>query len=137
MSAVGSITTTTLDCGTHVTKYTLAWTSSAGGAVSGIPVNICRGRIWQVKFVPGTGGVQPTNAYTATLIDPDGLDLLFGAASGSAGLSNAAPSMVQPSASSAGVAAVFQEGEAVTLTIAGAGNAKSGTVEIYVKDGWS
>lgn len=134
-AAVGSDTVTTLDVGGGVTKYTLAWTSSAGGAVSGNPFSLKRGELLQVKFVPGAGGTQPTNLYTATLIDTDSVDVLAGAGVGS-GLSNSVSTISIPQfgTGSASAQRYFHDAtEVVDLVIASAGNAKTGTVMLWVR----
>lgn len=42
MAAVGTLVVTTADLGGSLTKYTLAWTSNASGAVSGNPFSVKR-----------------------------------------------------------------------------------------------
>ena len=105
---------------------TIAWTSSAGGAVSGNSFTVPNAQIKQVKYVPGSGGSQPTDLYDITLTDADGLDLLGGTG---ANLSNAAAALftdlnvwiVLPAAANT-----------VDLVVANAGNAKSGTVYLLL-----
>ena len=119
----GSIVVTSSDVGDGVTKYSIAWTSDASGNVSVGTMDLRRGRLRQVKYIPGAGGAQPTSGYTATLVDADGVDLL---AAGGATLSNTAATMVAPTVP------LFLESQTVTPTISGAGNAKGGTINLYV-----
>lgn len=122
-AVVGTLVVTETDQGT-VTLYKFAWTSSTGGAVSGNPFAVRKGRLMEVKFVPGTAGVQPSNSYGVTLIDTDGVDLLNGEG---AGLSNAASSRLiwDP--------LVYNDGvQHLDLVVSAAGNAKSGTVYLWV-----
>lgn len=130
----GTLSVTPADVGGGVTKYTLAWTSTSGGAVSGNPFALKRGEIIQVKFVPGAAAAQPTNLYTATLIDTDGVDLLAAAGVGS-GLSNAASTFSAPQIGTGTAAQRYfhDAAELVDLVIAAAGNAKSGTVLVWVR----
>lgn len=133
----GSITVTTTDLAptgqSGVIKYSIAWTSDAGGAVNAANTFAIRfGRILQVKFVPGTGGAQPTNNYTAQLQDADGADLFAGVGSGT-NLINTGPQIVCPITSPGNAQRVLVEANAaVALVIAGAGNAKTGRVDIFV-----
>ena len=81
MAVAGSVTVTTVDLGGAYTEYSIAWLSSAGGVVTENPVAVKRGHIHEVKFVPDTGGTQPTDLYDVTLIDAisGGADFLAGA----------------------------------------------------------
>lgn len=125
LQAVGTVTVT----GPYNGVYAIAWTSNASGAVSGNSFSVILGEIKQVKFVPASGGTQPTDQYDVTLVDADGLDVLNGMG---ANLSNAAPALITslgvwtatPAASSPAV---------YDLVVANAGNAKSGTVYVMVK----
>lgn len=125
----GSITVTKTPGDT--TKYNIAWTSDASGNVSANTFVMKRGRITQAKFLPGAGGAAPSAGYGATLLDGDGIDLLMGlGASRSASNAEAAPlnsGQGEPASSIR-----WFEGGNVTPTIANAGNAKSGTLILYV-----
>lgn len=125
LQAVGTVTVT----GPFNGVYTIAWTSNASGAVSGNSFPVLLGEIKQVKFVPASGGTQPTDLYDVTLVDADGLDVLNGMG---ANLSNASPALI----TSLGVwTAAPAASSPVTfdLVVANAGNAKSGTVYLMVK----
>lgn len=127
----GSITTTTgqFDTGNgYVHKYSAAWISDASGIVSDNSFRVKSGFIEMVKFVPGSGGSQPTDLYDVTVLDADGVDVIRGAG---ANLSNAAASAATPITSVA--LRYFVEAGALTLTVTNAGNAKSGTVILYVR----
>lgn len=127
----GSITVTTSDLGGGMTKYAIAWLSTAGGAVSANAVAVKRGRLHRVKFVPGAGGVQPTDAYDVTVTDADSVDVLHGLG---ANLSNATAKIVPQLDGSGGTPNTlgFLEGGDLTPVIANAGNAKTGTIELIV-----
>lgn len=127
--AAGSITVTRSD-GETIRHVRLVWTSDAAGAVSGTTVH-ASGEIVRVVFVPGAGGVQPTDLYDATIEDADGLDVLAGKG---ANLSNANKSQIVPLV---GDGTTTAERVAVSgtleLKVAAAGNAKSGTVVVYLR----
>ena len=127
MAAVGAIVATTLTVPPRfvVSKVTLAWTSTAGGAVSGIPVAVPPGRLVRVVTIQGAGGVQPT-AYTLTLLDDDGIDALNSL--GTARSTTVAEQLV-PLIGTYMPIPVFGN---LSLTIAGAGAAKQGTVQLYI-----
>lgn len=104
-------------------KYTLSWTSDASGSVSGNSLTIASGRIVQAQFVPGTGGTVPTALYDVTLVDTNSVDLLqAGGADLSATVSKV--SVFYPPA---------YADAALTLVVANAGNAKTGTVTVWVQ----
>lgn len=130
MAAVGSIVATQV---THrsVKSLSLAWTCSAGGAVSGIQSPAVDGELLGVVFTPGAGGVQPTNAYDVTLLDGDGFDVLAGLG---ANLSNATASRVVPLV---GDGVTTNQRAALSasleLRVANAGATKSGTVTLYYR----
>lgn len=119
----GSITATAADIGGSITKYTIVWTSDASGNVSANTVAVRRGRLLQAKFAPGAGGSQPTDLYDVTVADGDGVDVLAGAG---ANLSNANASIVAPTAP------LLLDAGNLTPTVVNAGNAKSGTIALYV-----
>jgi hypothetical protein len=126
----GTLVLTTADKGRGVTEYQFAWTSTAGGAVSGNTQNVKAGTIVGAKFKPGTSGSQPTDLYDVTLVDADSVDVLVGTG---ANLSNATTTRAVPHLSTYGK--VYFEGGTLDLVVANAGSAKSGTVYLWVKDG--
>ena len=130
MAAVGTVTRTESVIKRNLTqfwrKYVLAWTSDASGNVSGAPFGVPPGFITAVKAVPGAASVQPTDGYVLILKDTDALDYLSGAGSA---MSNATPMLY-----AGGLAQLFQDGtQVLELTISGAGNAKSGTVTVWIE----
>jgi hypothetical protein len=133
MAVAGSITVTTSDIGGGYTKYSIAWLSSAGGAVTENAVSVKRGHIHQVKFIPDGGGTQPTDLYDMTLLDAisGGFDFLTGIGTN---LSNANRKIGVPQVGD-GITAlqrVFHDGGELYPTVAAAGNAKGGTVVVVV-----
>jgi len=129
MAVAGTVTVTTSDLGGGYSKYSIAWVSSAGGAVAENAVGIKRGHIHQAKFVPDGGGTQPTDLYDVTLLDAisGGVDFLTGIG---ANLSNANRKIGVPQVGDGTTALqrVFHEGGDLYPTVANAGNAKGGTI---------
>jgi hypothetical protein len=113
-------------------RIEVPWTSDASGNAT-VTTPSLNGMILCVEFAPGAGGSQPTNNYSATLTNRNGVDLLLGGAA--ANLSNAAPTRVIPAASTTDASTKSGQpvAEACTLNISGAGNTKSGTGIIYVR----
>ncbi len=105
-----------------VKKVTLAWTSDAAGAVNGNLTKTLSGEILRAAFIPGSGGTQPTDLYDVVLLDDDGVDVL---AAAGANLSN-----VNKTQSTAGQRAVDGKLE---LQVTNAGNAKTGTIALYMR----
>lgn len=133
MAVAGAITAAAAEIGGGYTKYTLAWVSSAGGAVSEIPVAFKRGHIHQVEFAPDGGATQPTDLYDVTLLDAvaGGADFLTGVG---VNLSNASRKIAAPQIGD-GVTALqrpLHEGGDLYLTVANAGAAKGGTISVIV-----
>jgi len=124
-----------------ISMITLAWTSSSGGAVSGLPVltsagivDYLSGEIERVVFIPGTGGVQPTNGYSVTLLDGNGVDVLAGQG---ASLSNVTTTHIKPGVkitdgTTTSIAPIAIDDQ-LTLNVSAAGNAKQGTVVLYLR----
>lgn len=137
----GSITVTSsgVTGGAGVRKYSVAWTSDASGAVSGNTVAISAGTIVAVEFVPGAGGVQPTDLYDVTFTDADGINVFDDGAGASVGanLSNATASHKVPFVGGGTVTYVrrWLHGGNYTPVVAAAGNAKQGTINVYVAPG--
>ena len=136
--AVGALTVASVDVAGGISKYTLAWTSSAGGAVSGNPFSLRIGTLIQVKFVPGAGGTQPTNNYTVALNDTDGVDVFEGLGLGT-NLSNVTSKIGVPYIGLAPTqlfSRYYHDGsEQLDLVVAAAGAAKTGTVLVWVRVG--
>lgn len=135
----GSITVTTSDLGSGVTKYSVAWTSDAAGVVSGNSFPMKMGTLVAVEFTPGSGGAQPTDLYDMDLLDGEGTTMFDDGAGTSIGanLSNVTATHKVPLTGLTGVTIYrrWHHGGNAQLTAANAGNAKSGTVDIYVANG--
>lgn len=123
-SAAGTVTVTTQEVGNDAVKYmryTVAWTSTAGGAVSGNAFSIVAGDLANIRFVPGTAD----NLYDVTLSDGAVSDLLAGLG---ANLVNTTSTLLSWSP------AIFQDGSrTLDVVIANAGAATSGTVIIMIR----
>lgn len=137
----GSITVTSsgVTGGAGVRKYSVAWTSDASGAVSGNTMGISAGTLVAVEFVPGAGGVQPSDLYDVTFTDAEGVNVFDDGAGASVGanLSNATASRKVPFIGGGAVTYVRQwlHGGTYTPVVAAAGNAKQGTINVYVAPG--
>ena len=133
MAVAGSITATPIDLGGGYTKYSIVWTSDVAGAVTENPGAIKRGHIHQAKFIPNSGGTQPTDLYDMTLLDAisGGFDHLTGTGTN---LSNANRNTVVPLIGDGTTKnqCVFHEGGNLYPTVANAGNAKGGVLELIV-----
>jgi hypothetical protein len=124
MPAIGAVARTPTNIA-GVKKYTLVWTSSAGGAVSGDPFTVDPGYLVAAKFVPASGGSQPTDLYDLTLVDTDGIDVLGGVG---ANLSN-----VTPKYSQMDPPRYIDGAQALDLVVANAGAAKVGTLVVWIR----
>lgn len=133
MAVAGTVTLTSSDLGGGFTKYSMAWLCSAGGAVAENPVEFKCGHIHQVKFIPDSGGTQPSDLYDVTLVDAisGGVDFLTGIG---ANVSNANRKIGVPQVGDGTTALqrVFWEGGNLYPTVANAGNAKGGTIVVFM-----
>lgn len=122
----GTVTVTARSTSPSVIKYTIAWTSTSGGAVSGNTLGISAGEVFQVLAVPGSGATQPTDLYDLQLNTPTGTVNILGTAGDN--LSQTTSKVVQL------VPPYYHDatGE-LDLVIANAGNAKTGTVIVWVR----
>ncbi len=117
----GTIVVTTSAAANGYTKYSVAWTSDGAGAVSATAFDCRAGIVRNAKYVPGTGGTQPTNLYDVTVTDADGADVLVG---GGADRSNATANYGSPG--------TIIDAGSLTPVVANAGAAKTGTIVLYV-----
>jgi hypothetical protein len=138
----GSVTlnVTPVPGGGGVLQHQIVWTSDASGNVNGDSLTLASGSVARVDFIPGTGNSQPTNAYNVDLLGPEGFSLFDGGSGTSIGasLSNTTASQAAPfihGAATTYVRSWFHGGAGNQLTVTGAGNAKSGTVNIYIMPG--
>lgn len=109
---------------TSVRKITWAWTSDASGNADKITTVAFDGVLQMLVTVPSGGGTAPTDLYDVTVTDGDSVDVLLGA-----GANRAAASTQAVAASSLGVVA----GDKLTLNVSNSGNAKQGTVHLYIR----
>ena len=118
----GTVVTTEVIHGS-VKKVTFAWTSSAGGAADATTTAAFDGKILHVVTVP-SAVTAPTNLYDVVLEDDAGVDLL---ATNGANRSDTATEHIL----SANMGAVSKS--TLTLGVTNAGNAKLGTVYVYLR----
>ncbi len=126
----GSVVVTSTDRGRGVVEYSCAWTSDASGDVSSNTFAVKAGTIVGVRTKPSSGGTAPTIHYDMTLVDIDTVDLLTGLG---ANLSATVTVRAVPYLSTYGP--IYFEGGNLDLVIANAGNAKQGTVTIWIREG--
>jgi hypothetical protein len=103
-------------------------------------VTIPDGTIIAVEFTPDSGGTQPTDLHDVTCTDDEGVNVFDDGAGTSIGanLSNAASAYRVPFFGGGGTVTYVRQwlhGGAYTLVVAAAGNAKGGTVNIYLHEG--
>ena len=107
--------------GSGVKVHTVAWTSDASGNCDAGVVHI-DGQLQRVVTDP-SGTAAPTDDYDITLVDEDGYDIAGGQ------LANRDTANTETVVLTA---ALLHYGN-VTVTVANAGNAKSGTIKLYVR----
>lgn len=108
-----------------VKKIKAEWTSdNATGAVSGTTTNTYSGRFLGLITVPD-GVAAPSDNYTLTIADTDGVDLLLGSATANR---DTADTEFVKEADMAGVAM-----SKLTFSISSAGNSKKGTAYLLIR----
>lgn len=123
-AAVGTNTITEETLGS-VKKIKFVWVCDASGVVSGtLTANAYNGAIERLVTVPAGGGSAPTDNYDITILDEDSTDVLLGA-----GVDRDTANTEQVARTSLGVVA----NDTLELRIANAGNAKGGTVYLYLR----
>lgn len=131
LQAAGTLTVAATTVSPALTRYALTWVSTAGGAVSANLFDVRPGELVQVKFVPNSGGTQPTDLYDVTLVDENSVDLLAG---GGANLSNATSTIKVPSFGATTLYRYVHDGlQRLDLVVANAGNAKGGTIYLWIR----
>ena len=122
--AVGTVTITEERLSnTH--KITFAWTSGTAGeagTASGTTTYTYNGAVLRVVTVPGLAPNVPTDDYDLTLTDEDGVDVAVGQ------LANRDDTNTEMIATGMG----YVVGDKLTLTVAAAGAAKTGTCYVYI-----
>lgn len=120
--------------------YTTSWTSSAGGGYT--EAVIMRGWLVGIDFIPGSGGSQPSSNYDVTLIDSNSLDALAtpagitnasGTSKASIGL-DLSNSVTEHYPETNKQQVLRYLNGSYTVTVANAGNTKSGTIVWTIKN---
>ena len=125
--AAGSSIVTITALPANASKTTIVWTSDGSGNVNAQTLGtFSRGKLFQVELIPGTAGVQPTNLYDLTLLTPNSTDIL---ATAGTDLSNVNGKLVYTNFYNDGLAAL-------NITVAAAGSAKSGTIILWIAEGF-
>ena len=116
-----------------VQKWTLAWVSDSSGNVTRSVGHKINGTLRGVVTTP-SGTVAPTAAYDVVLKDEHGIDVLAGLG---ADRSATVAERVKPQVTQAGSVVVYPHEIDVfgdmQLVITNAGNAKAGTITLYVR----
>ena len=121
---VGTVSTTRTDLAAGVSRYEVLWLSDGSGDVNGRAVRMEPGFLLHVETVPDSGGTQPDALYDLTLDDSDAVDVLDALA---ANLSQTTAKIFQMSTP------LFIDDDLVPV-ITNAGNAKRGTIVIWMRD---
>lgn len=115
-----------------INRIVLAWTSDSSGNVS-LPTSLIGGTLLCVETKPGSPA--PTDNYSVTLLDAAGIDVLagLGASRSSSVAQVCGCPMIKATDGTTTTAVPRVVAEALTLTVASAGNAKQGSVILYVR----
>lgn len=123
LAADGLVTQTSIGVGAGLMKYTLSWTSDALGTADAL-VDIKRGYLVQIKFIPGVGGSQPSASYDVLLKDVDGADFL--------GATGANLSQTVTTLTAVSPAKYYDGVNRLELNVTNAGIVKTGTVILWI-----
>ena len=127
MADLGTVTVTE-ETFNSVKKIKFAWASEDGGANGGkatkTTTNTYTGEIIRLVTIPGGGANAPSVDYDVAVNDEDSTDVLMGG-----GANRHTSNTEQVLASSLGCVA----NDKLSLSITNAGNAKTGTVIMYIR----
>lgn len=142
--AAGLIAVTSIQFNDPNRRYAFAWTSDASGNVNGNTTNGAgvitgspgriTGLLLRVVFIPGTGGVQPSDAYDMVMLDSNGFDILagLGANLSQTNTTSKVPGNAMTDGTTVSTAPIALN-DILELQVSNAGNAKQGTVVLYVR----
>lgn len=133
------LTVTNVGGGTGALKCAIAWTADASGNVTGDALSLPAGSILAVEFIPSATAV-PTNLYDMDLLDASGTSMFDDGAGGSIGANLSSTLATHKIPFINGAATTFVRswlqgaagGNPYQLTVANAGNAGQGAVNIFV-----
>jgi hypothetical protein len=120
--AVAQVVTRTEITHTSARKIVWAWTSATGGTVSSTTTAAFDGKI--IGLTTDPGATAPTDNYDVTITDSAGHDVLLGA-----GADRDTANTEHVAEASLGAVA----GSKLTLTIANAGDEKTGVVILWIR----
>ena len=109
---------------TATQKIKFEWTSDSSGDATVTTSNIFDGSVLECVTVPGSAGNQPTDQYDITITDSDSIDVLHG---NGANRSNASTEYIVET----NLGTVVNS--KLTLTVANAGDTKSGVVYLFIR----
>ena len=118
----GTVVTTEITHGS-IKKIKFAWTSAAGGQADATTTSYYNGKILHMCTVPD-GVAAPTDDYDIEIKDSDNVDVLAGA-----GADRDTANIEHVLSALMGAVAHSQ----LTLAITNAGNAKKGTIYLYIR----
>jgi hypothetical protein len=121
--AAGTVTTNETTH-TSVRKIVFSWTSAVGGAADGTSTAVFDGKLLGLTTIPSGGGTAPADNYDVVVNDAAGHDVLLGA-----GANRDTATTEHVAGDSLGAIA----GTKLTLGVTNAGDAKQGTVILYVR----
>lgn len=123
--AAGSLSVSTAPVGSGMVRYTIIWTADGSGDVSGNRLDIKRGEITQVQFVPSGGGTQPDDLYDVVLNETNGVDVFDGLGS----------NLPQGTTEIGRIVPGYLHDAIITLdlVVSNAGASNVGTISVWVK----
>jgi hypothetical protein len=130
--AVGTLTFTRSTSNAPYRQLEFNWTSTAGGAVSGILSTNINGKI--VAVITDPGSPAPTDNYDVTMIDANGFDVLMGRGidRDTVNTERVCPGQPITDGTTLGITNVIVHGT-LELRIANAGSATQGKVILLVE----
>ena len=127
--ATGTVTITE-QVHTSMKKVKFAWTATTGGSAGDTTTNLYSGLLYRTIIVPGSSNSAPSSNYDVVVNDADGYDVLNGAGANSSTASNDYFGGSTGGDSQSPISAVSSK---LTLAVTNAGDAKSGTVVLYIR----
>ena len=107
-------------------KVRWTWVSSTAGTASEATTARFNGSLQELITIPDGGGTAPTDQYDITITDANSVDTLGGQGANRSGTAT------EYKKASDGLG--FVKSSVLTLNVSNAGEAKGGTVELYIID---
>ena len=131
-TCTSSLTKISEGLNTYMNVARFTFVSHTDGSVSGVgSLSNVSGRIDQVRFIPDSGGTQPSDALDIVLNDAYGLDVLLGLGANLSNSRTVATNVFTPVNTQKGIMHLWNS--TLTIGVTNAGSGKGGVLELILR----